>query len=239
MLAKQFGRLVNDAESLFYKVFKAKYFPNGTTFDAKASSGSYAWKSILRARKVISMGARWRVGDGNQIRIFEDRWLPFEGSGKIISPCWNLHRDVDVSSLIDNDMAARNSQIIDASFLPFEACKIKAIPFSSVQQADRLCRPWDKSGEYTVKTGYKIMCDEDVSDSASTSNDDSIVKFWRSMWKFNIPGKIKHFLWKACFDALPTKTNLLKRKILMDAVCPLCSKEPKSVVHALWSCEVI
>ena len=67
MLAKQVWRLVTDTESLFYKVFKTKYFPNGTIFDAKASSGSYAWKSILRARKVISMGARWQVGDGSQI----------------------------------------------------------------------------------------------------------------------------------------------------------------------------
>ena len=106
MLAKQDWRLANDTKSFSHNVFKARYFPNGTIFDVKASSGSYAWESILWARKVISMGARWRVGDGNQIRIFEDRWMPFEGSGKIISPCLNLHRDAVVSTLIDNDMAA-------------------------------------------------------------------------------------------------------------------------------------
>lgn len=144
-----------------------------------------------------------------------------------------------VSTLNDNDMAAQNCQVIDASFLPFEACKIKAIPLCTLLQADCLCWPWDKSGEYTVKTGYKILCDEDGFDSASASNNDSIVRFWRCLWKPNIPGKIKHFLWRACTDALPKKTNLLKRKILMDAVCCLCSKEPKSVVHALWSYEVI
>lgn len=48
----------------FYCVFKAKYFQNGSILDAKKKSlGSYVWKSILKARRVISLGARQRVGD--------------------------------------------------------------------------------------------------------------------------------------------------------------------------------
>ena len=47
MLAKQVWRLVHDTDSLFDRVFKAKYFPTGSIFKAKAKSGSYTWKSIL------------------------------------------------------------------------------------------------------------------------------------------------------------------------------------------------
>ena len=43
MLAKQVWRLIHDKESLFYRVFKAKFFPTGDVFDAKIKSGSYAW----------------------------------------------------------------------------------------------------------------------------------------------------------------------------------------------------
>ena len=43
MLAKQVWRLIHDKESLFYKVFKAKFFPNGDIFSAQLKSGSYAW----------------------------------------------------------------------------------------------------------------------------------------------------------------------------------------------------
>ena len=75
MLAKQVWRLIHDKNSSFYRVFKAKYFPNGSIFNAKQSSGSYAWKSILKARQVISLGATWRVGDGKEISVFKDRWI--------------------------------------------------------------------------------------------------------------------------------------------------------------------
>ena len=76
MLAKQVWRLVHDTDSLFYRVFKAKYFPTGSIFGAKARSGSYAWKNILKAQKVILLGACWRIGDRTLVKIFKDSCLP-------------------------------------------------------------------------------------------------------------------------------------------------------------------
>ena len=48
MLAKQVWKLLHDTKSLFYKVFKTKYFPNCSLFEAKSSSCSFAWKSFYR-----------------------------------------------------------------------------------------------------------------------------------------------------------------------------------------------
>ena len=71
MLAKLAWRLLQDDNSLFYRVFKARFFPNGTILDAKETPfASYAWKSILKGREVIKKGALWRVGDEKQIRIW-------------------------------------------------------------------------------------------------------------------------------------------------------------------------
>ena len=75
ILAKQVWKLIHDKNSLFYRVFKSKYLPNSTIFEAKQSSGSFSWKSILKARKVIIMGAKWKVGDGQTIRVFKHCWL--------------------------------------------------------------------------------------------------------------------------------------------------------------------
>ena len=54
MLAKLAWRLLHDDNSLFFRVFKARFFPSGTILDAKDSaSASYAWRSILKGRDVI------------------------------------------------------------------------------------------------------------------------------------------------------------------------------------------
>nr|XP_023923421.1 uncharacterized protein LOC112034833 [Quercus suber] len=64
MLAKQIWRLQTEKESLLYKVFSTKYFPSGSVFEARSSTDSFAWQSLLKARHVIEKGMMWRVGDG-------------------------------------------------------------------------------------------------------------------------------------------------------------------------------
>ena len=81
---------------------KAKYFPKGTIFDAKASSGSYALQSILKAKKVIDVGLVWRVGNGKSIQIY-NKWIPITNSTKIISPWVVVLEDAVVANLLDHD----------------------------------------------------------------------------------------------------------------------------------------
>ena len=103
MLAKQVWRLVHDKESLFYWVFKAKFFPSGDIFSAQVKSGSYAWRSILKARYLIAEGAIYRMGNGQSVRIYQDCWLPSDGSGKVISPPSLLSADAKVANIIGAD----------------------------------------------------------------------------------------------------------------------------------------
>ena len=66
LLAKQAWRLLHNKTSLYYKVFKARFFPNSLLMEAVNSRmGSYAWKSILRGRDIIQRGGimegrKWR-----------------------------------------------------------------------------------------------------------------------------------------------------------------------------------
>ena len=54
LLAKQSWQLLHNTDSLFYKVFKARFFPHCTIMEARDSRfASYAWHSILKERNVI------------------------------------------------------------------------------------------------------------------------------------------------------------------------------------------
>ena len=66
--------MINNSEPLCHRVFKARFFPNCSILDAKESrSGSYVWKSIIRARDVIRKGMVWRIRTGEAVQIKEDR----------------------------------------------------------------------------------------------------------------------------------------------------------------------
>ena len=55
----------------------------------------------------------------------------------------------------------------------------------------------------------------------------------------NIPNKIKHFLWRACSESLPTKKNLCRKNLVTNANYDLCHDKPEDVLHALWDCYLV
>ena len=76
MLAKQAGRLIPNTHSLFYQVYKSRYFPNCSFMDAEVGSNpSYVWRSLLGARDLIKEGSKWQVGDGTYINVSTHKWL--------------------------------------------------------------------------------------------------------------------------------------------------------------------
>ncbi|XP_042939514.1 uncharacterized protein LOC122274550 [Carya illinoinensis] len=44
------------------------------------------------------------------------------------------------------------------------------------------------------------------------------------------------FMWKALTDSLPTRKNLLKRRIIVNSSCPICESEEESIGHAIRNC---
>ena len=70
-LAKQGWKVLTCLDSLFARIYKAKYFPSTSFLEAKMGSNpSYTWRSILSSEDLIKKGARIRVGTGNSVRIW-------------------------------------------------------------------------------------------------------------------------------------------------------------------------
>jgi hypothetical protein len=58
----------------------------------------------------------------------------------------------------------------------------------------------------------------------------------RLIWSLNLPNAVKMFLWRACYNILSTKENLLKRGIVKDPFCHFCEIVGESLSHILWNC---
>ena len=66
-----------------------------------------------------------------------------------------------------------------------------------------------------------------------------VISFWKAVWKIRVPNAVKVFLWRACSNILPTKDNLLKRGVVNEDLCLLCTRERETVLHTLWECPAI
>ena len=60
LLVKQGWRLQTNSSLLFYRVYKAKYFPRSDFIEASlGSQPSFAWRSIWAAQDIVKRGLRW------------------------------------------------------------------------------------------------------------------------------------------------------------------------------------
>ena len=219
LLAKQAWRLMEDKNSLFYKVFKPRFFPNCTIMEAVESSrGSYAWKSILQGCDVIKRGACWRIGDGKKIKVWHHAWLPTKPPTRILSPVLEGWEEATIDKLINEDSRTWDEDVINGIFVPEEADLIKSISLSRYPTEDKLFWPWTQTGKYTCKSEYRFLkWEAEESGAVEAWVEDS--KFWHSIWDLRVPNKIKNFVWRACRESIPTKANLKRRHITENAWC--------------------
>ena len=240
LLAKQFWRLMHVRDSLFFKVFRAKFFPNGNIMEAsEKTSGSFAWRSILKAKELILLGSSWRVGDGANISIRGTNWLLDEGHKKIISPLSDLPNDAKVSDLIQGNPPTWNSDMIQTIFLPYDADAITKIPLSDRAPPDRLIWHATRDGNYTVRSGYHTLLQNNRNLNPTCSRQGEPDPLWKSIWAARIPAKVKTFLWKACHEAIPTKAGLFRWRVVPHPFCDHCHDTKEDTIHALWSCPVL
>ena len=161
LLAKQAWRLLHDKSYLFYKVFKARFFPTSTIMEATDSRmGSYAWKSILRGRDIIQRGALWRIGNGEKINIWQQHWLPRKHPTQLriyrIYPLENFE-DHTVATLFDPITRRWNEELVDGLFVTEAADLIKKIPLSRNAAEDTLYWSYSLTGNYSCKSGYRFL----------------------------------------------------------------------------------
>jgi hypothetical protein len=130
---------MQNPNSLTVQKLKEKYYPHTSIMGATLGTKlSFAWRSLMSASEVLHHELVWRVGDGIDIHIWGDKWLPTPTNFAIQSPQRLLLEDARVIELIDQDSSWWNLPLIQEIFHEEEAHIICKIPLSLLQSKDVL-----------------------------------------------------------------------------------------------------
>ena len=242
LLAKQGWRIIQNPDSLFHRVLKAKYFKSTSFLEAHLGSSSlYTWRSLMEAKDIVERGLRWNIGNGRKVNVWKDRWLPTPDSFKVVSPKSQGAMVERVEHLLDSDRKAWDINNVKNTFLPFEAEVVLGIPINPSLPNDSKIWAWTNNEIFTIRSAYgvalKVLKDnKEKIDRGECSDTSRISDAWKSIWKLVCPGKIKHFFWRACRNILPTNYCLAKRKVSKWDGCAWCG-EKESSSHVPWDCK--
>lgn len=177
---------------------------------------SYAWRSILGAKDLVSQGGKWVIGNGRKTKIWKDNWLGDNSMVWSRLPANVLGVDALVSELIDPDRY-KITQWFDSR----GATKIISTALSVRLPEDKFSWKWEKNDHYSVKTAYHSLCEANSRSwpSSSSTKDEQV---WKEVWRARIPNKIKKFLLRLTKSIIPTRSNLNKKGIVLDPICPSC-----------------
>ncbi|KAK2438202.1 hypothetical protein QL285_023013 [Trifolium repens] len=162
--------------------------------------------------------AGWRIGNGDSINIMSEPWLRERNDAWIPSPqaqgVYNLH----VSDLMIPNMKVWDKNKIESLFPLHIANRIMETPLLSVVEDDKIIWGDSIDGNYSVKSGYKVMMQIKREEASSAQHVN-----WLSLWKIHAPPKAMHLLWRICRGCLPTRVRLQEKHVPCELSCPLCN----------------
>jgi hypothetical protein len=98
-------------------------------------------------------GLFWRIGNGENTKIWGDKWVPMPTTFAIQSVPRVLDQDAKVVELIDKDLHGWNKGMLESLFSIDEVNAILSIPISP-NQSDVVIWRGTKNDVFTVKSAY-------------------------------------------------------------------------------------
>ncbi|CAN1178453.1 Putative ribonuclease H protein At1g65750 [Linum perenne] len=84
-----------------------------------------------------------------------------------------------------------------------------------------------KHGKFSIKSAYAL-----IADIANRPSEE----LWKVIWRWQGPNRIRHFLWLAGNDRLPTNDQRTRRNFASDPMCPRCPGQVENSIHVLRDC---
>lgn len=212
--------------------FEGKILQRGELFGSQSKGYQLLlWKSLLAAQDVLKLGIRWRVGNGEKIKIWGNKWLPIPSSFRVQSPPKILSENATVKELLTVN-GGWNPSLISEIYWEDKGKNILNIPLGKTMQEDKLLWAHIENGKFTVKSVYFITLQSKMDSKGSSSQ--ILNRKWKKLLGLSVPENVKNFLRWAHNNSLPTKDSLHYRKITSDPLCPICKQEAETVIYLVW-----
>ncbi|KAG8491136.1 hypothetical protein CXB51_014272 [Gossypium anomalum] len=140
-----------------------------------------------------------------------------------------------VEDLIDSNTRSWKIELIESTFSTEVAQKILQIPLSSTTHDDLLAWRGEQTGEYTLRSGHKLLIHGNFTNSYNLNE---TRQCYKKMWMSDLPSKIIITAWRVALNYLPTLANLRIKSLLNEAVCPRCMEGLENMEHIFRDCVV-
>lgn len=230
--------------SLCARLLRAKYWPDGNIMEAKEGPGiSYTYRSMLCRLRAMENGIIWRIENGQNVRIWEDPWIPAGITRRPRTPRGSILLS-KVSELIDPHTGLWDEQLINKDlFWEEDVANILVMPVQC-DRDDFVAWHFDPKGMFSVKSAYHILEDREemlmtrqTGESSAARNNNEGSNIWKRIWRLPATPKIKQFLWRVAHNSLAFKLNIRRRGILLDTRCPVCFRYDEDGRHCFLKCK--
>lgn len=216
---KTFGGLGIRKAKLVNACFMAKLKWNIFTFNRNLSSQtlslkyghqlsknlhlqSYIRRSLNKDNSILNNGLLWKVGNGCSINFWNDYWIPFGPIRNLIQGPLNLNENnTTISDFITSSRILNISTSIPLPDYIHHAIMSTPISLSNLTP-NTISWKFSSNGSFSNSSAYN---------SCFTHHQKSDF-VW--LWKHPTLPRERLFLWSVCNNAIPTKENLYKKKLL-------------------------
>jgi len=185
---------------------------------------------------------RWEVGDGKEIRLWEDKWLDNIPLAYKFPRLYLISLDTgctlsQVGAWNNNFWSwklrwRRNLFVWESSLAEFlmQSLKNKRLTREGGVKPDKWIWRDVDSTDFSVKATYQVLLGEE-----NVEGEDVFASFWNLK---TLPSA-QFTAWRVLCNVIPTKDNLSRRGLLLISDrCPLCSVEEESVRHLFFECRI-
>lgn len=190
---------------------------------------SSTWQAISYGFDLLKKGLVWQIGNGSNVRISRDRWLPDRDLISQKGRCrlrW-------VSELLDHNGDWRVDLLNQYYFLAPDVGEITKDQNFQSTKGGFSGLVTGKEWIFTVCSAYRLAFDEIHAPNLSSSSRSPNRDGWRAIWSCQAPPNVRVFTWRADINSLPTWQNKKARSLELTDYCPVCGTAPETCFHSL------